>query len=95
VQVFSETLQHARLGWNFGPLQRWMVSPLFHAVHHSSDPREHNGNFGRIFAIWDVLFGTFVPAVEKERSYGVDELEVRETLPAQFFHPFQFLSLTR
>jgi len=95
VQVFSETLQHARLNWSFGPLQRWMVSPLFHSVHHSADAREHNANFGRIFAIWDVMFGTFVPALEIERSYGVDEMQVPETLAAQFVHPFQFLSLTR
>ncbi|MCU1350490.1 MAG: fatty acid hydroxylase, partial [Acidobacteria bacterium] len=35
LQVFSETMQHARLNWSFGPMHRLVVSPLFHSVHHS------------------------------------------------------------
>jgi sterol desaturase/sphingolipid hydroxylase (fatty acid hydroxylase superfamily) len=91
-QIFSETAQHARLDWSFGPLHRLFVSPAFHVIHHSTDEREYNGNYGRVFALWDVLFGTFVRSERTTRSYGVEGMDVPETLTAQFIHPFRYLS---
>ncbi len=91
VQLFSESMQHARLDWSFGRLHSLVVSPAAHAVHHSSDAREHNGNYGRVFMIWDVLFGTFVPAEERARQFGVDGMDVPERLTAQLIHPFRVL----
>lgn len=92
VQLFSESMQHARLNWSFGRLHRFVVSPAAHAVHHSTDARDHHGNYGRIFMIWDVLFGTFVPAEARERRFGVDGMEVPERLTAQLIHPFRVLT---
>ena len=91
IQLFSESVQHARLNWSFGPLHRLLVSPAAHAVHHSADPREHNGNYGRILMFWDVLFGTFVRSEERARRFGVDGMEVPERLTAQLLHPFRVL----
>ncbi|HWW62745.1 MAG TPA: sterol desaturase family protein, partial [Thermoanaerobaculia bacterium] len=93
-QVLLETLQHARVRWSFGPLYRIVVSPRFHAFHHSADEREHNGNYGRIFSCWDVLFGTFVSSTQPVRRFGVDDMVVPERLTAQFFHPFRYLAST-
>jgi sterol desaturase/sphingolipid hydroxylase (fatty acid hydroxylase superfamily) len=90
-QIFSETFQHARLSWSFGPMHRLLVSPAFHAVHHSADEHEYNGNYGRVFSLWDVLFGTFVPSVQTTRRYGVDGMDIPERLTAQFVHPFRYL----
>jgi sterol desaturase/sphingolipid hydroxylase (fatty acid hydroxylase superfamily) len=90
-QVFSETMQHSRLTWTFGPMHRLVVSPSFHAVHHSTDAREYNGNYGRVFSIWDFLFGTFVYSERTTRRQGVDGMDVPEKLTAQFVHPFRVL----
>ena len=92
-QTFSEAIQHARLNWTFGRFGRWIVSPAFHAVHHSTDAREYNGNYGLVFSIWDAVFGTFVSASAKERHYGVDGMDVPESLAAQFVHPFRMLKV--
>ncbi|HUJ14558.1 MAG TPA: sterol desaturase family protein [Thermoanaerobaculia bacterium] len=92
LQVFSESIQHAQLTWTFGPLHRLLVSPAFHAVHHSADAREYNGNYGRVLSIWDVLFGTHVRSERSEREYGVEGMEIPESLTAQFLHPFRFLA---
>jgi sterol desaturase/sphingolipid hydroxylase (fatty acid hydroxylase superfamily) len=92
VQIFSETMQHSRLTWTFGRLRRLLVSPAFHSMHHSVDAREYNGNYGRVFSLWDALFGTFVRADEPARRQGVEGMEVPETLTAQFLHPFRFLA---
>jgi sterol desaturase/sphingolipid hydroxylase (fatty acid hydroxylase superfamily) len=91
-QIFSETAQHARLDWSYGRLHRLFVSPAFHAVHHSIDEREYNGNYGRVFSVWDALFGTFVRSERRPCSYGVEGMHVPERLTAQFAHPFRFLS---
>jgi len=91
-QLFSETIQHARLTWSFGPLHRLIVSPSFHAVHHSSDEREHNANYGRFFSLWDVLFGTFKRPEMTKRRFGVDGMNIPERLTAQFAHPFRYLA---
>lgn len=37
---------------------RVLVTPRFHAIHHSLDPREGDCNLGMMFAVWDRLFGT-------------------------------------
>jgi sterol desaturase/sphingolipid hydroxylase (fatty acid hydroxylase superfamily) len=92
VQVFSETIQHSRLTWTFGPVRRLLVSPAFHSMHHSVDPRQYNGNYGRVFSLWDALFGTFVHADEPARRQGVEGMVVPETLAAQFIHPFRLLA---
>jgi len=92
VQVFSETMQHSRLTWTFGPLRRMLVSPVFHSMHHSADAREYNGNYGRVFSVWDALFGTFVHADEPALGHGVEGMVVPETLTAQFIHPFRYLA---
>lgn len=91
LQTFSETIQHARLQWSFGRLQGLFVSPAFHAVHHSADEREYNGNYGRVLSVWDVLFGTAKRSVNAERRYGVDGMNVPNRLMAQFIHPFVYL----
>ncbi|MEA2165458.1 MAG: hypothetical protein QOK37_3585 [Thermoanaerobaculia bacterium] len=95
VQIFSETFQHARLNWTFGPLHSVIVSPAFHAIHHSTDAREYNGNYGRVLSLWDKVFGTFVRSERTERQYGVDGMDVPESLTAQFLHPFRFLFARR
>lgn len=36
-----------------------LVSPSGHRVHHGTNPEYIDKNYGSIFSIWDVLFGTF------------------------------------
>jgi sterol desaturase/sphingolipid hydroxylase (fatty acid hydroxylase superfamily) len=93
-QYFSEMAQHSELRWSFGPLYRVLVSPVFHAFHHSADPSHHNRNFGKILSVWDFAFGTAVSGTRPSR-YGVDGIEVPETLSAQFLSPFRILLAAR
>lgn len=41
------------------PLRYLVVTPDLHRVHHSSWRPETDSNFGAVFPIWDLLFGTF------------------------------------
>lgn len=50
-------------------LDRWLrlfvVTPDMHRVHHSTDMREANMNFGFNFPWWDKMFGTYKPQPDK------------------------------
>jgi sterol desaturase/sphingolipid hydroxylase (fatty acid hydroxylase superfamily) len=41
-------------------LRRVLISPHIHHLHHSSDPRHFNSNYGVVFSFWDRLFGTYL-----------------------------------
>jgi sterol desaturase/sphingolipid hydroxylase (fatty acid hydroxylase superfamily) len=83
--------QHSALHWDFGRAYGIIVSPRFHALHHSSDPRHHNRNFGKILSIWDYLFGTAVWDRYPERL-GVDGMPAPQSLYAQLVAPFQLMA---
>lgn len=79
-------VQHANVPWSFGPLRYVVVSPAFHAWHHSHQPMDKN--FAAMFPIWDVVFGTFyMPAA------AADAIGIREPMPegivAQTLWPFR------
>jgi sterol desaturase/sphingolipid hydroxylase (fatty acid hydroxylase superfamily) len=44
------------------PLQRVLVSPALHRLHHSRERRELDSNFGTIFSCWDRWLATLTPS---------------------------------
>jgi sterol desaturase/sphingolipid hydroxylase (fatty acid hydroxylase superfamily) len=54
----------------FPLLEGILATPSAHRVHHATNPRYLDKNFGGILMIWDRLFGTYEP--ERERPvYGI------------------------
>jgi sterol desaturase/sphingolipid hydroxylase (fatty acid hydroxylase superfamily) len=54
-----------------------IVTPDLHRVHHSAWRPETNSNFGAVFPVWDVVFGTFRAAPRdghEEMRLGLDEV---------------------
>jgi sterol desaturase/sphingolipid hydroxylase (fatty acid hydroxylase superfamily) len=49
-------------------LRYFIVTPNAHRLHHSTDMKEGNSNFGQIFLFWDVLFKTHM----KDNSFSID-----------------------
>ena len=49
---------------SLGPLDRWMSTPSNHRVHHATNARYLDRNYGAILVVWDRLFGTFEPESE-------------------------------
>ena len=49
-----------------------LVTPDMHRVHHSSDPRETNSNYGFSVPWWDRLLGTYIAQPAK----GHDNMEI-------------------
>ena len=53
-------------------LERVIITPRLHIIHHSRDAADHDRNFGDTFIVWDRLFGTFKPARADAVRVGLD-----------------------
>ena len=83
---------HANLNWTLGPLKYVMATPVFHRWHHTLPEEGGNTNFGSLFSVWDVLFGTFhMPENRLPSRYGVDETDYPQGFLGQLVHPFRRL----
>ncbi|MBW3564842.1 MAG: sterol desaturase family protein [Acidobacteria bacterium] len=87
----QDKVQHANLDWTYGPLYGLFVSPRFHRIHHSAEPDAHGHNFGRLFSVWDYVFGTAHHSKEEPAEFGVRDLELPESFRAHFTYPFRTL----
>ena len=72
-------LNHANLGWDYGPLKYIFNNPKMHIWHHAKhlpDSHPHGINFGISLSIWDYLFGTsHVPSSGRDIELGFPEDE--------------------
>ncbi|APX89183.1 sterol desaturase [Brevirhabdus pacifica] len=63
---------------------RWLiVTPDMHRVHHSTDPRETNSNYGFNLPWWDRLFGTYLAQPAKGHTgmeIGIEQFRTRRDL---------------
>ena len=71
--LFGLNLQHSRVFIYYPPvLRRIFVSPAYHQLHHSSDKKHHDINFGFIFSFWDYLFKVqYLPTKHEQLTFGV------------------------
>jgi sterol desaturase/sphingolipid hydroxylase (fatty acid hydroxylase superfamily) len=83
---------HANLNWTLGPLKYVVATPVFHRWHHTPLDQGGNSNFGSLFSVWDVLFGTFhMPAHALPAHYGIDDPQFPHGFIGQTIHPFRDL----
>ena len=84
-------LLHANVRWDFGPLRFVLASPAWHRLHHAPEGEGHN--FGGVFAIFDVILGTFRdPRVIHPSTFGTPSLVIPEDLGGQLAYPFRALT---
>jgi sterol desaturase/sphingolipid hydroxylase (fatty acid hydroxylase superfamily) len=89
--VFGGVLRHSPVWISFGPtIERWVISPAMHQIHHSRDPRHFNKNLGGSLAVWDRWFRTIhVPEGREVEGFGIGQ-ETRDfrSLGVLYFRPF-------
>ena len=62
---------HVRIGYG-RRLERVLMSPAQHQIHHSVEERHHDKNFGTVLSLWDWLGGTLSLAEKgEELRYGL------------------------
>jgi alkylglycerol monooxygenase len=78
---------HTRLIGRLGVLEYILVTPSHHRVHHGSNEKYLDKNYGDVFIIWDKLFGTFQKE-EDEPVYGLTHPLRTYSFLWQHFHYF-------
>lgn len=83
LHLFAQFWYHTQHIRSMGFLEKIIVTPAHHRVHHAINPEYLDKNYGQIFIFWDKWFGTYleeradIPAV-----YGV-------TRPVQTWNPIK------
>jgi alkylglycerol monooxygenase len=78
---FTHTQVIGKLSW----LEYIFVTPSIHGVHHASDEKYLDKNYGDIFTVWDRLFGTF-QTEEEPPIYGLTHPVKSYSFLWQHFH---------
>jgi sterol desaturase/sphingolipid hydroxylase (fatty acid hydroxylase superfamily) len=85
-------LRHSHIWFSYGPwLDRVVMCPAHHQIHHSIDPCHWNKNFGVKFTVWDACFGTlYQPGKPEALRVGLLDAGLREfsTVRQLYFAPF-------
>jgi sterol desaturase/sphingolipid hydroxylase (fatty acid hydroxylase superfamily) len=70
--LMMDFVRHTHYKISFGPLDNVILSPHWHQLHHSADPRHYDKNFGLLLSIWDRMFGTAcVPDPNEDMKFGL------------------------
>lgn len=87
--LLMPTYTHSPIRLNFGPLRRLAVDNVFHRIHHSTEQRHFDKNFGTYFTIWDQVFGTaYFPAPDEWPATGVNAAREPQSLREWLLMPF-------
>ena len=72
IHLFMQFWYHTRLINKMGFLEKIIVTPSHHRVHHAINPEYIDKNYGQILIIWDKMFGSFQPELEHIKPvYGI------------------------
>lgn len=83
---FTHTQLVEKLGW----LEYIFITPSHHGVHHASNEKCLDKNYGDIFVFWDKIFGTFQREEEK-LAYGLTHPLQSKSFLWQHFHYYMEL----
>lgn len=71
--VVSGNLRHSHVRWSFGErVERWLISPAQHQLHHAREPAANGSNLGTWLAVWDRLAGSLRPAPATAQEFGLE-----------------------
>jgi sterol desaturase/sphingolipid hydroxylase (fatty acid hydroxylase superfamily) len=83
LHLFAQFWYHTRHINKMGFLEKIIVTPSHHRVHHAVNPEYMDKNLSQIFIIWDKLFGTFQEELkEVPPVYGISR-------PAKTWNPIR------
>ena len=81
LHLFAQFWYHTRVIDKMGILEKFMVTPSHHRVHHAMNDEYLDKNYGQVFIIWDKMFGSFQEELpEVAPVYGVKK-------PAKTWNP--------
>ncbi|HEX5654507.1 MAG TPA: sterol desaturase family protein [Chitinophagaceae bacterium] len=83
LHLFAQFWYHTQHINKMGFLEKIIVTPSHHRVHHAINPEYIDKNYGQIFIFWDKWFGTFQPELDNVPPvYGI-------TRPVRTWNPIK------
>lgn len=82
---------HSRKLGKWGVLEKFLITPSQHAVHHSYNEQNLNKNFGETLLIWDKLFGSFQKN-NGNLKYGISQQVDHSSFYNTVMHEFENMS---
>lgn len=79
-------LLHTTLIPKLGIIEKFMVTPSHHRVHHGSNKEYLDKNFGGIFIIWDRFFGSFQEEINPVFYGATKDINTRNFVPSVFHY---------
>ncbi|SHH41136.1 Sterol desaturase/sphingolipid hydroxylase, fatty acid hydroxylase superfamily [Cognatiyoonia sediminum] len=90
--VTGSNLRHSHIEIRYWPwLERFLISPAQHQLHHSIAEKHYDKNFGAALAIWDWMFGSLhLSEKDEQLSFGViGEEDAASSIGALYWRPFR------
>ena len=82
IHLFAQFWYHTQHIGTMGILEKIIVTPSHHRVHHAINPIYLDKNYSQIFIVWDKLFGTYQDELAEETPvYGIKR-------PSHTWNPF-------
>ncbi len=92
--VLNGVFMHWNVRLRFGPLERWIITPAYHRLHHSIEERHYDTNFGVFTQLWDRVFSTrMLPGEGEYPETGLQKLTSMRSWA--LLAPWPLLWLTR
>ena len=95
----GSNLRHSHVQIRYGArIEKFLISPAQHQIHHSMDPRHRDRNFGAALAIWDWMAGSLCVADKSMvLKFGLGRNQATQThrLLHLYFSPFGELLSSR
>lgn len=91
LNVLTGNLRHSELWVRFPPaVERWLMSPAQHQLHHSAAPEHFDKNLGTWLSCWDRLAGSLVLSDAPPAAFGLPpgERNHRDDLLSALLGPF-------
>lgn len=71
--VTGSNLRHSHVNFGYWPwLERVLISPAQHQIHHSVAKKHYDKNFGAALAVWDWMFGTLHHSQTEALTFGIE-----------------------
>ncbi len=89
--VTGSNLRHTHVWISYGRiLERLLISPAQHQIHHSTARRHVNKNYGAVLAVWDGLGGSLYGAGDETNlRFGLSgERDAPNSLQSVYLRPF-------
>ncbi|MDF2181561.1 sterol desaturase family protein [Neptuniibacter sp. CAU 1671] len=88
----GSNLRHSHVPVRYGVrLERWLISPAQHQLHHSTDPKHFDCNFGVVLAVWDRIGRSLVVSQRRQAlTFGISRQHAaatRHTLSELYWIP--------